>query len=153
MLHPLFYHSEKHFLFLCSLYNSSSIYYPNSVEMSVSDINHSVLIVVLVLFDTMAFKAKLNSLELYVKHFLKWVQTAANPTVRKSWREWNARCYGERLCLKTQFLRSNNLAHCEPGAKKIRQIRRASLAVYTYVTNDAQIREIISTSFAMETFQ
>lgn len=69
VLHPSFYHSENHFLFVSSCYLFPFLYYPSSVKMSVWYLNRSLLIFSVMLFDIATFRARFKFLQLSVKRF------------------------------------------------------------------------------------
>lgn len=51
--------------------------------MSLSDIDHSVMISAVAHFETTVFKAKFTSFKLYVEKFSELVETAAVPATKK----------------------------------------------------------------------
>lgn len=87
------YHSDNPLLFGSSLYFFILFYHLNSVCVSGSDIKQTVLVSVVVLFDSSTFKAKFDFDDFSV-------DTEAVPTAKESWRECSSRCHEEILYLK-----------------------------------------------------
>lgn len=125
-----------HFSFL------SLIFISNAIAMSTFDINRRVLLSFLVLFDTAAFIAKLNFIELLVKSTLDRVETVSIPAVKENVQRMEMKVLGRKSALtESQLVTSEDLELQMLGIVKARQLHEASLTVHTYAMRDVLIWE------------
>lgn len=91
----------------CNNHFHSSVFFlsfpfiiPKSVKMSVSDIKRGVLIAIVVLFDTAAFKAVSNLVAFLWSPFRDGLRQRQFQLQRTSWSGWNSSNHGGSCCWK-----------------------------------------------------
>lgn len=108
--------------------------------MCFSDINQTMLIYFVLLFNITRLRAKYSSVELPVNRFSGWVEIAAVPAEKDIMERMVFSDLRRQLALKdSQFQTGRNLALCRFGSVQIFRVFRALPAIYTYVMKDARI--------------
>lgn len=87
-------------------------YFPDSVKMSPSKVNRSLLISFSEMFKAAVFNAKLILLQLSVKRSMCFVDVVAVASAREIMRKRNARYYGKRLLWKNFIFWHVGAGHC-----------------------------------------
>lgn len=133
----LYCHSSSFFLSFPLLFTS------NRIASSTVDMERRRLISFVVTFDTAAFKAKFNYLELLVKTLLECTAIVPDPAEKDIYGEYGSQGFVEKVCTENFSVPEN----CEPGTwaletEPIWEVLRVSSVVHTYGLRDFRLWEL-----------
>lgn len=142
-----------HTLFVPNSLSFSLISISSPIPMSTVDINHSVLISFVMLFDIFAFGDKFNSLQLRVERALEWNSTEALPASSNITKHMRGRAPRRTSALKISlFVKAEKLALCKVGTEQGNRALRLSLVVLTNAMKDGGIQELYFHLFRERSF-
>lgn len=108
--------------------------------MGIVEINRSVLISLVVLFETSTYKSKYNFLQLSTNSILKCTATAAVPAAKENMESLRVKALRSNSTLEmSQFLSNEKLAPRKLRTEQISEALRATLAVRTCALKDGRI--------------